>query len=504
MNQLLHIHSTTKAAGSPRFWMPMRFVASVRVALPTLLVEAFGPRMALLASANRSIDTQDHRVQRTPASVFASKNQPEATKRRSIKNQISSIIMNVMPVAIGLGMLGSAPGAHAASGPENASGATMPTVVMVHGAFAESSSWNAVAKQLLARGYPVVAVANPLRGLRSDSEYVTAILKNIRGPVVAVGHSYGGSVITAAAAGSTNVKALVYVAGLAPEVGESAADISDRFPGSTLGPTLAPPVALPGGGSDLYIQQDRFHAQFAADVTEADAGLMAVSQRPVAESALQEPCGAAAWRSLPSWFIFGSLDKNITAAAHSFMAQRAGAKETVEIKGASHVVMVSHPAEVVELVEHAAASPWAGSPSSEPSRPQDGQIPSPPLEVAGFKPAPVVLLASQPPARLVVDAPLPEQLARGYVVVRYRVENLRIMPVYGPSASWILPRIGHLHVTVDDLPWHWLDASGEPLSINGLQPGPHKLLVELESPIHKVIDKAIVAFEIPERLASQH
>jgi len=116
---------------------------------------------------------------------------------------------------------------------------------------------------------------------------------------------------------------------------------------------------------------------------------------------------------------------------------------------------------------------------------------------ADFKPAPVIPLASQPPARLIVDAPLPEALARGYVVVRYRTENLRVLPVYGPSALGILPRIGHLHVTIDDLPWHWLDASGEPLSINGLPPGAHKLLIELEDPTHKLIERKTVSFAIP-------
>jgi hypothetical protein len=116
-----------------------------------------------------------------------------------------------------------------------------------------------------------------------------------------------------------------------------------------------------------------------------------------------------------------------------------------------------------------------------------------------FAPAPVVPLASQAPARLIVDSPLPAQLARGYLVVRYRAENVRIMPVYGPAALDILPRIGHLHVTVDDLPWHWLDAGGEPISINGLPPGSHKLLIQLENPIHQVIDSSTIAFEIPQR-----
>jgi pimeloyl-ACP methyl ester carboxylesterase len=145
----------------------------------------------------------------------------------------------------------------AASDTKKSNPVTKPTIVLVHGAFAESSSWNGVVKRLLAQGYPVVAAANPLRGLHSDAEYIATIFKSIPGPIVAVGHSYGGSVITDAAAGSSNVKALVYVAGLAPDTGESAADIGGRFPGSTLGPTLAPPTTLADGGKDLYIQQDK-------------------------------------------------------------------------------------------------------------------------------------------------------------------------------------------------------------------------------------------------------
>jgi uncharacterized protein DUF6130 len=121
-----------------------------------------------------------------------------------------------------------------------------------------------------------------------------------------------------------------------------------------------------------------------------------------------------------------------------------------------------------------------------------------------FDPAPVVALDSQPPARLIVDSPLPEQLATGYIVIRYRAENMRILPVYGPAALHVVPRIGHLHITVDDSTWHWLDASGEPISINGLIPGPHKLLLELENPIHKIVDSAVVTFEIPERSAGKH
>jgi len=150
------------------------------------------------------------------------------------------------------------------------------------------------------------------------------------------------------------VKALVYVAGFAPETGETAVELSGRFPGSTLGPTLAPPVALPDGGKDLYIQQSKFHAQFAADVPAADTKLMASTQRPITETALNEASGAPAWKSTPSWFIYGSRDLNIPAAVQSFMAKRANSKETIIMNGASHVVMVSHPNAVAEVIEHAA------------------------------------------------------------------------------------------------------------------------------------------------------
>jgi pimeloyl-ACP methyl ester carboxylesterase len=152
------------------------------------------------------------------------------------------------------------------------------------------------------------------------------------------------------------VKALIYVSGLAPDVGESAADLVGKFPGSTLGPTLAPPVALADGGKDLYISQDKFHAQFCADLPAEEAILMAATQRPIVESAFAEKATAAAWKGIPSWFLYGGLDKNIPPAAHAFMAGRAGAREAVEIKGASHVVMTSHPQALVKLIDDAAAA----------------------------------------------------------------------------------------------------------------------------------------------------
>lgn len=229
-----------------------------------------------------------------------------------------------------------------------------PTVLLVHGAFAASSSWDVVTERLLAKGYPVIAVAIPLRSVKTDAMYLASIAGSIDGPVVLVGHSYGGNVISNIPAGTTNVKALVFVSGVAPDVGESAASLAGKFPGSTLGPTLAPPVPLPDGNKDLYIRQDKYHAQFAADVPAAQAKLMATTQRPITEAALNEPGGAPAWKSIPSWFLYGSLDRNIPPTVHAFMAERAGSKKTVEVKGASHVVMMTHPGVLVGLIDTAA------------------------------------------------------------------------------------------------------------------------------------------------------
>ncbi|QJP96149.1 alpha/beta fold hydrolase [Pseudomonas fluorescens] len=244
----------------------------------------------------------------------------------------------------------------AMAGATSAMAAEKPTVVLVHGAFADSSSWNGVVKILEKDGYPVIAAANPLRTLKGDAQSVADVLAGIKSPVVLVGHSYGGPVISEAAYGNANVKALVYVAALAPEAGETVAGLAGKFPGSTLGPTLAPPVALKDGGKDLYIQQDKFHDQFAADVPNADAKLMAATQRPVTEAALNEAASEPAWKTIPSWFVYGDKDKNIPPQAMAFMAERAHAKKTLVIKGASHVAMVSNPKAVASLIESAATA----------------------------------------------------------------------------------------------------------------------------------------------------
>jgi len=229
-----------------------------------------------------------------------------------------------------------------------------PTIVLVHGAFADSSSWNGVITILERDGYHVVAAPNPLRGVRADADVVADVVKSIGSPVVLVGHSYGGSVISEAAEGQGNVKALVYVAAFAPDAGETAKGLTGKFPGSTLGPALAPAVKLTGGGSDLYILQARFHDQFAADVPAPAARLMAAGQRPIAAAALSEASTQPAWKHMPSWFIYGDRDKNIPPAALGFMAKRAGSRQTVVVNGASHVIMVSHAPAVAALIEKAA------------------------------------------------------------------------------------------------------------------------------------------------------
>lgn len=237
-----------------------------------------------------------------------------------------------------------------------ATAGTKPTIVLVHGAFAGSSSWNGVVAQLTQQGYRVVAAANPLRGVASDGAYVASLTKSIAGPVVLVGHSYGGAVISAAANGLDNVKALVFVAAFAPDQGESALALTGKFPGSTLPPALAAPVKLADGGEDLYVQQDKFPQQFAADVPLAQATAMAATQRPIKAAALQEASPAPAWKSLPSWAIYGTADLNIPPQAMGFMAERAQARKTVVVRGGSHALMVSHPVEVAALIQEAAGN----------------------------------------------------------------------------------------------------------------------------------------------------
>ncbi len=228
----------------------------------------------------------------------------------------------------------------------------MPTIVLVHGAFADSTSWNGVIDPLEAAGHRVIAAANPLRSLAGDAAAVSDLVNSIGEPVLLVGHSYGGAVITNVDA--ANVAGLVYACAFAPDAGESCFTLADKYEGSTLAGSLEP-VARADGTTDLYIRK-HFHAQFAADVPEADARRMAVTQRPVTKEALIEPSGERPlWRELPSWFVIGEQDRNIPAAVQRYMAQRAGAQRVVEIPSGSHAISVSQPRAVAELILEAAA-----------------------------------------------------------------------------------------------------------------------------------------------------
>jgi pimeloyl-ACP methyl ester carboxylesterase len=229
------------------------------------------------------------------------------------------------------------------------------TIVLVHGAFAESATWDRVVEPLQAAGHRVIAAANPLRGLVSDATAVSDLVRTIDGPVVLVGHSYGGAVTSNVDADAGDIVGLVYVAGFAPAPGESCITLIGMFPGSTLGQALQP-VLRSDGATDLSIRADRFHEQFAADVPTAQAARMAATQRPVAQEALGAPSGERPlWLERPSWFVFGEEDRNIPAALAHYMAQRAGAHRTVEIPGASHAIPVAHPRATAELILAATA-----------------------------------------------------------------------------------------------------------------------------------------------------
>jgi pimeloyl-ACP methyl ester carboxylesterase len=234
---------------------------------------------------------------------------------------------------------------------------TPSTVVLVHGAFADASSWNGVIERLLAKGIRVTAPANPLRGIAGDSAYIAAVIEQIDGPVVAVGHSYGGAVITNAATDAKNVVGLVYVAAFAPEERETLGAAQAESKDSILNTALVPrqyPTADGGSATEFFIDPAKARDAFAGDLSDAQAALIAVTQRPVAESAFSEPNGPPAWRHLPSWAVVANADKAAGTDLVRSMAERAGAKIT-EIEG-SHVIMVSQPEAVTNVILEAVAA----------------------------------------------------------------------------------------------------------------------------------------------------
>jgi pimeloyl-ACP methyl ester carboxylesterase len=233
-----------------------------------------------------------------------------------------------------------------------------PTVVLVHGGWADSSGWNDVIAKLQRRGYPVIAPANPLRGLSSDAAYLRSILQTINGPIILVGHSYGGAVITNAAVGVPNVKALVYIAAFAPDLGDSLAQLVTMNPGTHITPDalLERPYPLPDGGqgTDLYIKADVFRDAFAGDLPPSTTRLMQATQRPFSVQAFTEASGPPAWKNIPSWYLVATDDHAIPPATQRFMAHRAHA-HIVAVK-ASHVAYISQPTATTELILTAARS----------------------------------------------------------------------------------------------------------------------------------------------------
>jgi pimeloyl-ACP methyl ester carboxylesterase len=224
---------------------------------------------------------------------------------------------------------------------------TKPTIVLVHGGWADASSWNPVAARLQHDGYTVIAPPNPLRGVKPDSEYLKSVLSSVSGPIVLVSHSYGGFLTTDAATGDPNVKALVYIAAFAPQEGESLGEVEARNPGSEVGGANLILRPYPGG-VDVYINPVDFHRVFCADLPASQAALMAAGQRPIAAAALAEPSSTPAWKTIPTWYMVASQDHAIPPATERFMAKRAHAV-TVEVKS-SHVAMLSHPEATTKLV----------------------------------------------------------------------------------------------------------------------------------------------------------
>ncbi len=238
------------------------------------------------------------------------------------------------------------------------------TIVLVHGAWADAAGWSGVISRLQAEGYKVWAVPNPLRGLSSDAAYVASILDTIPGPIVLVAHSYGGAVITNAATGNPNVKALVYIDGFAPDEGETGFQLLGMAPPPGASPScvlVANPATIfnavpypgaPSGDFDLYIKPEVYPSCFANTIAAKQAAVLAASQRPITLSASAEPSGPPAWKTIPSWYLVGTLDKVIPPYLQTFMAERANA-HIVQVK-APHPAMISNPQAVADLIETAA------------------------------------------------------------------------------------------------------------------------------------------------------
>lgn len=396
--------------------------------------------------------------------------------------------------------------------------AAKPSIVLVHGAYADGSSWGKVIPVLQAKGYTVVAVQNPLTSLADDVAATERAVNQQAGPVVLVGHSSAGVVITEAGA-NPRVKALVYVSAVAPAAGQSLADAAAGFP-----PSPAAATVIKDEAGFLTLPAASIARYFAQDLPPAEQALIAATQGPWGGGFAAEKVARAAWRDKPSWWVIGEKDLMIAPGLQEKMAANIRAKVTRVPTG--HLPMLADPGAVANVIIAAAESVAAVKPDhgAAPAGAAAANVPAsftptvvttaqdaPAAERAGSPrtarevrgPAPVIPLAGEPPAKLVVDPPVSEALERGLVVIQYRAENLRIVPVYGAAALDVTPRVGHVHITVDDGPWRWLDASGEPVNINCLPAGPHKVLIELVDANHQTLDRGVVNFEVPPRPAAR-
>ncbi|MFI9593747.1 alpha/beta fold hydrolase [Nonomuraea sp. NPDC052265] len=260
----------------------------------------------------------------------------------------------VMAVAVAGGLAAALLTVPAASMASAESG-PKPTIVLVHGGFADASNWNGVIPKLQEKGYPVIAPANPLRGLPTDVPYINSVLKSIDGPIVLVAHSYGGAVITNAAVGVDNVKALVYIAAMAPDKGETLAELFGKFPGSQIPDSVREVPFTNADGStgvDLYLKADKLRAAFAHDLPVSQTRLMAATQRPFAASSYTDVSTGAAWHTIPSWALVARQDHAIPPALERFFYKRA--KSKVYETDASHVPMISRPGLVTGIILDAA------------------------------------------------------------------------------------------------------------------------------------------------------
>ena len=267
--------------------------------------------------------------------------------RRRRRNLAALVIAVAIAASIAAGAVASADGP-AASEAQN------PTIVLVHGAWADSSGWNDSIEKLQKKGYTALAVANPLRSLHGDAAYLRSVLASISGPIVLVGHSYGGMVLTNAATGNPNVKALVYIAAFAPDQGERQIELILKNEGSQISPATLTVRPYPGGGLDSYINPSLFRQIFARDVSEKTAAVMAATQRPFELAILEEVSGEPAWKDIPSWYLVATEDRAIPPTTQRFMAERAGA--TIAEVRSSHVPMNSQPSAVTEIILEAAES----------------------------------------------------------------------------------------------------------------------------------------------------